>query len=137
MSWYNEDEDMVERNEMDRWIKCLKWLNTMRKKPPRLQMDFTESSVPRIQWCTAGGAYKMRERCGVEGFLNSTISCCELRVGGRNQTSPVPSLSSCKWSRSLSNPSLSSHLAYTYKAGLCYSADSLLVDLRLLLCRRR
>ena len=84
-----------------RGIIFLIWLNSMKRKPPKIQMNFTRSLVPRVRWCIAGDSYKIRERCGLGGFLKSTLSCWELRVGNRNQTSPIPSPFYWKWSQSL------------------------------------
>ena len=46
-SWHNRVEDMVEWNER-KGIRCMKWLNTMKRKLPKLQMNFTRSLAPRI-----------------------------------------------------------------------------------------
>lgn len=87
-------------------------LNTMRRKPPRLQKNFRRSSVPQTQWCTIENKYKMRECLGVATeFL--AIGHWELRVGNRDQTFPNPSLSYCKWSRFPPNSSLSPLLTWS------------------------
>ena len=46
-SCHKGGEDMADWNE--RGIMCVKWLNTMKRNPSRLQMNFTGSSVPRIR----------------------------------------------------------------------------------------